>query len=129
GKCSCGRGGRLIEKITGRVEDIIVTPDGRMITRLDFLFKGMKNVIEAQLEQDSKDHIFVRIVPGDHFGEEDKARLVSNIREHLGDSIKIDFLLVDAIPRTKTGKFRYVISHVEPDFLGITQPVEKGEAM
>jgi len=85
----------------------------------------MNNVIEAQLEQDSKDHIFVRIVPDDHFGEEDKARLVSNIREHLGDSIKIDFLLVDTIPRTKTGKFRYVISHVNPGLPGITQPGER----
>ncbi len=125
GKCSCGRGGRLIEKITGRVEDIIVTPDGRMITRLDFLFKNTKNIVEAQLEQDSKDHIIVRIVPDVHFGEEDKARLNSNIREHLGDGIKIDFLLVDAIPRTKTGKFRYVISHVNPGLPGITQPGER----
>ena len=49
--CSCGQGGKIIDYILGRVEDYIITPEGRFVGRLDHLFKDAENVKKAQLEQ------------------------------------------------------------------------------
>lgn len=122
GKCPCGRGGVLISKITGRVEDIIVTPDGRFITRLDFIFKDMKNVMEAQLVQDTPNHLIVKIVKKSEYCKEDERKILLNIHEHLGKEMSVDLEGVEEIPRSDSGKFRYVISKVPLNFLGIKQP-------
>ena len=122
GKCPCGRGGVLISKIIGRVEDIIVTPDGRFITRLDFIFKGMKNVMEAQLVQDTPNHLIVRIVKKSKYCKEDERKILLNIHEHLGKEMSIEIEGVEEIPRSASGKFRYVISKVPLNFLSIKQP-------
>ena len=112
GSCPCGRGGALVERIMGRVEDVIVTPDGRFLSRLDFVFKGIANVEEAQLIQEDQNHIQVKIVPKVSYVNQDTRKIHNNLRERLGDEIKIDFEFVDRIPRLPSGKFRYVISKV-----------------
>lgn len=125
GRCSCGRGGALIECITGRIEDIVVTPDGRFLSRLDFVFKEMPNVIEAQLIQESPLLIRLRIVAGPAFSETDKTRITANLRERAGSEIRLQFELVDSIPRLPNGKFRYVISKVRLNLGGLSQTGEQ----
>ena len=134
GKCSCGRGGCLVECITGRTEDIIITPDGHYISRLDFVFKGLFNVEEAQLIQEDRHHLRVRVVQQPRYSEQDTSKILSNLRERVGDEILIDIERVDQIPRTCNGKFRYVISKVPlnlsdmrqtGDILGLSAEEEK----
>jgi phenylacetate-CoA ligase len=112
GGCPCGRGGALIETITGRVEDVIVCPDGRLLSRLDFVFKGMTAVEEAQLIQATPDFLSVRIVPRPSYSEQDEKRIIANLRERIGNDMEIRIEPVERIPRTANGKFRYVISKV-----------------
>lgn len=112
GTCPCGRGGDLVEQITGRVEDVLVLPDGRWMTRLDFIFKGMLKVEEAQLIQDRVDSLLVRIVRQPGFGDDHEKKVLESLRSHLGREIGIAFDYVDSIPRTANGKFRFVISKV-----------------
>src|SRR5207237_7042627 len=76
----CGRGGILIEKIVGRVEDYIVTPDGRLVGRLDHLFKDSLNVREAQIVQKQKDEIIIRLVCEHGFSETDKDSILHEAR-------------------------------------------------
>jgi phenylacetate-CoA ligase len=124
GVCSCGRGGKLVERITGRTEDVVVTPDGRYLGRLDFVFKGLLNVEEAQLIQETHDHLRVRIVQRPGYTEQDTARILSNLEERLGTDIKVTLEPVERIPRTASGKFRYVISKVPLDLAGAKQAGE-----
>jgi phenylacetate-CoA ligase len=124
GVCPCGRGGRLVEHITGRIEDVIVTPDGRYLSRLDFVFKGLMNVAEAQMIQDARDHLRVRIVRRPGYTEQDTAQILSNLRERLGNDIRIELEPVEHIPRTANGKFRYVVSKVPLDLAGARQTGE-----
>jgi phenylacetate-CoA ligase len=112
GRCDCGRAGRLVEQITGRVEDIVVTPDGRHVGRLDFVFKGMDHVAEAQLVQDSLEHLQVLVVPRSEYVEGDSRHILDALRERLGSDMKIEIRQVDDIPRSASGKFRYVVSDV-----------------
>jgi phenylacetate-CoA ligase len=113
-----------VEHITGRIEDVIVTPDGRYLSRLDFVFKGLMNVAEAQMIQDARDHLRVRIVRRPGYTEQDTAQILSNLRERLGNDIRIELEPVEHIPRTANGKFRYVVSKVPLDLAGARQTGE-----
>ncbi len=52
--CSCGRSRPIIEELDGRIEDYVVTPDGRRIGRMDHVFKDALLVKEAQILQSSR---------------------------------------------------------------------------
>ena len=120
GICPCGRGGDLVEKITGRVEDVIVTPDGRWLTRLDHIFKGIHGVEEAQLVQEVPAELRIRLVRKPEFGPHDEQEILANLRSRLGNEINLKFEYLDQIPRTKSGKFRFVVSRV---------PLESGSGL
>jgi len=85
--CRCGRGGTLIEQIDGRVEDYVVTPDGRLIGRLDHLFKDTANVLMAQIEQDHVNEVRIRIVRDAHYTAKDEAIIRKEARARLGNEI------------------------------------------
>lgn len=108
----CGRGGVLIDKIIGRVEDYIVTPDNRFVGRLDHLFKDSLNVKEAQIVQKQKDEITIRLVCENNFSENDRKLILNEARLRLGNEIKIKFEQISEIPRTSNGKFRFIVSEI-----------------
>ena len=110
--CPCGRGGTIVEKIQGRVDDIIVTPDGRHVGRLDHVFKDLLNVVEAQIVQERLDAILVRLVKRPEFGAEDMKTLERELRLRLGTKTKLEYEFLERIPREPNGKFRAVISKV-----------------
>jgi phenylacetate-CoA ligase len=112
--CNCGRGGIIIEKIIGRVEDIVVTPDGRHIGRLDHLFKDMLNVKEAQIIQESIESLNIHIVKRDQFNESDMQKLREEAKLRLGNGIKINISFVNHLEREPSGKLRFVISKINP---------------
>ena len=49
GDCSCGRPGRLVKQIDGRLEDYVILRNGAKIGRLDHIFKDLIMVREAQI--------------------------------------------------------------------------------
>jgi phenylacetate-CoA ligase len=109
----CGRSGILLERILGRLDDYIATPDGRLVGRLDHLFKDSKNVVEAQLAQDSLNEVLLRIVKGPQFSTKDEHEIEQAARLRLGPSIRIRFQYVDQVPRTKGGKVRFIDSTLD----------------
>lgn len=117
--CECGRAGTIVRSLTGRLEDIVVTRDGRYDVRLDGVFKDAPNVREAQLVQETPDQLTVRIVRREGYGPEDTARLRHHLRERLGHQIQLEFQFMDQIPRGPNGKYRFVVSKVG---LGIGWP-------
>lgn len=111
-RCGCGRPGDSFLEIDGRVEDYVVTPDGRWIGRIDHVFKEQLDVLEAQVLQESKEAIEVLIVPRSSYDERAEAALMKEFRSRLGDEIRIDLRKVREIPREANGKFRAVKSAV-----------------
>lgn len=110
--CSCGRGGMLVERLIGRVENYVVTPDGRYIGRLDHVFKDAQNVVEAQIIQESIDAITLKIVKAPKFNSKDEKKIIANTRERVGHKIQVNLEYVEHIPRTSSGKFCFIISKV-----------------
>jgi phenylacetate-CoA ligase len=110
--CPCGRPGDVFIEVDGRVEDYVLTPDGRLVGRLDHVFKEQLEVAEAQILQNTKDAIDVLIVPRGNYTELSQRRLLREIRSRLGDQIAIHIRPVANIPREPNGKFRAVKSRV-----------------
>jgi phenylacetate-CoA ligase len=108
--CPCGRPGDNFLEIDGRIEDYVVTPDGRMVGRLDHIFKSQSDVSEAQIVQETKDAITVFVAPLATYSAASQKKLLAAIRERLGDDLRIDIRLCDSIPREPNGKFRAVKS-------------------
>lgn len=113
--CPCGRAAPTVEKIDGRIESYIITPDGRQLGRLDFLFKESDHIEEAQLIQDRPDRVRVRVVRSPGYSDSDEATLRRDLTEYLGDVIAADIEYVAEIPREASGKFRQIVSRVFED--------------
>jgi phenylacetate-CoA ligase len=108
----CGRGGLLIEKVVGFKDDYVVTPEGRLVGRLDHLIKDRINIAEAQLYQESVDELLCRIVKMDGYTQADEQAILDEARTRLGPTIKLSFEYLERVPRTKHGKLRFVVSAV-----------------
>lgn len=108
--CPCGRAGDVFLDVDGRTDDYILTPDGRLIGRLDHIFKDMHDIAEAQICQDRKQSIEVHIVPRISFDRSSEQQLMREIRRRLGDEIQVEVVPMKEIPRERNGKFRAVKS-------------------
>ena len=110
--CECGRPGDVFLEIDGRIEDYIVTPSGRMVGRMDHIFKGRFDIAEAQILQSDPARITICLVASPEFAEDGRRTLRRAVRDRLGEEIEIDIELTDSIPREANGKFRAVKSTV-----------------
>ena len=112
--CACGRRLPVLGPIEGRTDDILVTPDGRRIGRLDPVFKADLAIREAQIIQERLDVVRVLVVPADGFAERDAALIREGLRCRLGPSVRIDLEIAPSIARSANGKFRAVVSRIAP---------------
>lgn len=107
--CPCGRALARLAAIDGRSDDVILTPDGRRVGRLDPVFKASLRIREAQIVQTSDYSISVRLVPADGYGPSDAREIVRAVQQRVGHSVAVTIATVNAIPRTAAGKVRGVI--------------------
>lgn len=110
--CECGRPGDVFLDIDGRIEDYVATPEGRLVGRLDHIFKNQFEIEEAQILQESPEAVEVLVVAGSGFGEKDRKNLEREVHARLGETIRVDIRQVAWIPREPNGKFRAVKSSV-----------------
>jgi len=115
GRCACGRAFPSLARLEGRTDDVLVTPEGRWIGRLDPIFKGVSSLHETQIVQDRTDHVRVDVVPVAAFTDGERDALVHALRQRLGPSMQIDVVQVGRIPRTAAGKFPAVVNLVGRD--------------
>lgn len=108
--CPCGRVLPVIAEVLGRVEDVILSPDGRRMVRFQGLFNGQPHVREGQVVQEAIDRIRVRLSTTPAFGEADSEGIVALVRQRLGPDVQVIVEVVDEIPRTAAGKFQPVVS-------------------
>ncbi len=111
GGCSCGSGMPVLENIEGRAGNFLITGDRRQIGEagLTLLFHGVEGVDETQFVQDDYDLIRVRIVPGKDYQDSEGQKVVTNLKQRLGD-VNVSLECVEKIERTAAGKFRAIVS-------------------
>ena len=109
--CNCGRTLPALSTIDGRLDDMIITPDGRVIGRLDPVFKSELDIREAQIIQKELDLICVKIVPGPGFNEKTETLIAEQLKNRLG-KVRVTFEKVPFIPREPNGKFKAVVCNL-----------------
>ncbi|HEX7011746.1 MAG TPA: hypothetical protein VF161_03325 [Steroidobacteraceae bacterium] len=114
--CACGRPLPLMEDVTTKAEDLLRLRDGRLIppSVLTHPFKPLDSIEASQLVQTDLDRLVVRLIPRPEYSEKDAHHLVRELKARLGEDMRIDIELVESLPRTARGKFKWVISEVDP---------------
>jgi phenylacetate-CoA ligase len=113
GPCPCGRGLPLLQKIGGRLNDIITTPDGRWLSPLALIapFKFITTIREYRIVQEALERVVVQVVRQDGYSAQDTQKLVGELQSIMGTGVTISMEFVDDIPRL-AGKHSFVISKV-----------------
>jgi phenylacetate-CoA ligase len=70
----------------------------------------------SQIVQEDLSTVIVKIVPKPEFNEGDAQYIIRELQKRLGPQMNISVETVDDIPRTKAGKYRWVISNVPLPF-------------
>jgi phenylacetate-CoA ligase len=110
--CQCGRRHLpVLQEIVGRLEDVIIGPNGRELVRFHGIFIGLPSVLEGQVIQEASDRFVVKVVATTDFGSKEKNLIQSRFAERLGP-VSVQIEQVRDIPRTDRGKFRAVISRL-----------------
>lgn len=112
GACQCGRWGRVVRSLDGRVSDFLVLPDGRRLTALSTIFSGIHGLAAAQIYQKSNGELVVRYVPSGGWSSESTRLISARLNARAGLTLPVKFAEVVDVTRTSKGKVRLVISEV-----------------
>ncbi|MBL4783829.1 MAG: phenylacetate--CoA ligase family protein [Cohaesibacteraceae bacterium] len=117
--CSCGRSMPIMENITTKAEDIIVTPEGKQVSPsvLTHPFKMINGINKSQIIQNSIDDILIKLVVESDFNVTEEKKLIESFVDRVGTSVNVRVEYVKDIPRERSGKYRWVISHVPKESL------------
>jgi phenylacetate-CoA ligase len=102
----------VVARVEGRLDPLVITPEGRRIGRLDHIWKAVEHVAAAQIVQEADLTVRLRVLAEPGFDHRDRARIEAHARERLGTRVSIVIEEVDHLPRTRAGKFQAVVSHV-----------------
>lgn len=109
--CACGRHMPRVKSIIGRMDDMLYTRDRGWVGRLSQAVKVFPGSIrEAQIIQYDIDSIIIRLVPDPELFEESHLEpLYEDLRNRLGNVVKLQIEYVSQIERGPNNKFKYVI--------------------
>jgi phenylacetate-CoA ligase len=112
--CPCGITLPKLQKISGRIADVIVLPD-RMLTPPNFtiLLSDYEGIEEYQIIQKKKDELTLNIIRNDKYKDEYEKYIRHGLSDLAGPSVRININYVDKINVPLSGKRRYVISEIE----------------
>ncbi len=113
-QCRCGRGLPLLKEIQGRTTDFIIAQDGTVLHGLALIYvlRDLSGVESFKITQHSVDETTVQIVKNQQYNQENDAKIQNEFKQRLGQNVQISVEYVSEIAKEKSGKFRYVISHV-----------------
>lgn len=109
--CPCGRTLPILRSVEGRIDDVILAPDGRRIGRLDPVFKSGFAIRQAQIIQETASDLRVLVVPGPEYTERDASGIAAALRKHVnGFAIRVE--AVSVIPKGAQAKEALVVSRM-----------------
>jgi phenylacetate-CoA ligase len=108
--CPCGVEMPVLKEVVGRIEDVVIGPDGRQLVRFHGIFANQPNIREGQIVQEELSRIRVKVLPTAAFAEADVEEIIARVHQRLGSEVQVIVERVVAIPRTTAGKFQAVVS-------------------
>ena len=118
--CSAGRGLHVLGEVVGRSTDFIVAADGTIMHALAVIYvlRAIEGIGEFKIIQHSTTELEVQYVANiehlndTHWQQRAEQEISAQLKQRLGQSAHIALNKLDKIPPEKSGKHRYVVSHV-----------------
>jgi phenylacetate-CoA ligase len=113
-RCACGRGLPTLREIQGRTTDFVVAADGTVMHGLALIYvvRDLPGIERFKIVQHSLQHTEVLIVPEAGFDAALTTTIAQGIGRRLGAGVQVEVKLVESIAAERSGKFRYIVSHV-----------------
>lgn len=121
--CKEGRGLHVIDEVIGRTTDFVVRADGTIMHALAIIYimRAIEGINEFKFVQQTINVIEISLVTNPFWNDDCKNQITKGIKQRLGNEVAITIRLVDKIPIEKSGKHRYIVSHVAlPNGLNFT---------
>jgi phenylacetate-CoA ligase len=118
-KCECGRGYALLKKIEGRLQQLIVSKRKDLLPltgAYGLVAKSSENVKEAQFYQDKEGEIILNIIERESYTDRDTRNIKDSFYRRFGDEFNLNIRFVESIPRTQSGKYRFLIQKLPIEF-------------
>lgn len=114
GPCPCGRNYPLVERIEGRLQELLVTPDGRRVsmTAINMHNDLFDRVRQFQFEQDRPDRVMLKIVPRPGYSDADTTRIGAEVGTKIGTTVRLYIEMRDQIPPGPGGKHCFLIQRL-----------------
>ncbi len=109
GRCACGMGLPRLREIQGRVVDLIVNPEGQVLSvhYLTLLFEDhAAEVVRFQAVQTAPDALEILIIPTPRMTQGARAELQARVEAHAGARMRVTLREVRDIPAGPEGKRR-----------------------
>jgi len=115
--CPCGRGLPLLKEIQGRTTDFLVAQDGTVMhgLALVYILRDLPGVRQFKIVQENLQRTRILVTTDAYFQEESTRLIVAGVKQRLGQAVQVEIEQVDAIPKEASGKYRYVVSRVNPE--------------
>jgi len=126
GRCKCGRNYPLLTRIEGRLQELIVTRTGRLISMTAINMHGdvFDNVKQFQFYQEDPKAVVLNIVKKQTFSDADTAKIKKELMAKLGYDIDLILRFVETIPLTVSGKHRFLIQKLPVSYAGLNNEME-----
>jgi phenylacetate-CoA ligase len=113
--CTCGRSLPLLERLDGRSNDSVVTPDGRIIhgQSLISLLMEIEGIEQFRICQKSVDRFHVQLVRNGNFRVESENRIRRGWSERLRSPLQVTFEYLPHLSVERSGKFRHIVSDLQ----------------
>ena len=115
GCAKCGRPYQIWEKIEGRLQELIQTETGRLISTsmLNMHDDSYDFLKQFQFHQKESGKVIFRFIPKENCPENFLKSVKVKLEDKLGRDIKLEFESVKEIPLTKRGKHRLLIQELK----------------
>jgi len=117
--CACARSLPILKEIQGRSTDFVIAADGTLMHGLALIYvvRDLPEVQSFKIVQESKLLIRVMLaIKADANRKYLTDIVTTGFRKRLGEEVQVDVEFPESIPAERSGKFRYVISHVVQPF-------------
>lgn len=108
GECKCGWKSPYIKELCGRIDDYVITKDGRKVTRLGHIAKPAKGIMGMQLVQTKPGELIINVLPGKNFAPDSMNDVIDLSKDYLC-SMDISWREVKSLEKTDFGKVKYVV--------------------
>lgn len=116
--CECGSRLPPVRSIVGRKTSFLYAANGAKVTEAmaSCLLKHVPaGIVRTQLVQEERGAMQVRIVRDRTYRTDYEEILRADIRELMGDEMRLEIRYVEEIPKTPSGKFLFIVNNLPPE--------------